>query len=301
MARLTDLALSRSEVDRAVERRSDPAWLEAAWRSPATRVLLVDGGQVPVGDDGSALVWVTPADVPSGERFLLGVDTDGVAQFAVHRSGAEVSAQRAGLRELAVQLSARDAGLVVHAVALANWHAMHRYCPRCGCPTEVAAAGAERRCVVDGSAHFPRTDPAVIVLVSDPDDRALLGRQRRWPEGRFSTLAGFVEPGEDAERAVVREVAEESGVGVADVEYLGSQPWPFPASLMLGFSARAVDGRDPVVDGVELSEARWFSREELTAALTNGSLVVPPRVSIARRLIEDWYGGPLPDAPEAWR
>jgi len=301
VARLTDLVLARSEVDRAVERRADDAWLAAAWAAPETQVLLVDHGQVPVADDGTSLAWCGPADVPSGERYLLGVDAAGIAHFAVHRSGVEVSEHRAGLRELGALLSARDAGLVVHAVALANWHATHRYCPRCGCPTQVAAAGAERRCVVDRSAHFPRTDPAVIVLVTDPDDRALLGRQRRWPEGRFSTLAGFVEPGEDAERAVVREVAEESGVVVGDVEYLGSQPWPFPASLMLGYRATAVDGREPVVDGWELSDARWFSRGSLVASIADGSLLLPPRVSIARRLVEHWFGAELPDAAEAWR
>ena len=140
----------------------------------------------------------------------------------------------------------------------------------------------------------------MIVLVTDPDDRALLGRGRRWGPGRFSTLAGFVEPGEDAERAVVREVAEESGVVVDDVEYLGSQPWPFPASLMLGFRARASDGRAPVVDGEELVEARWFSRTELAEAVADGAVVPPTGISIARRLIEQWYGRRLADGPAAW-
>ena len=134
----------------------------------------------------------------------------------------------------------------------------------------------------------------------DPDGRALLGRQARWSPGRFSTLAGFVEPGEDAERAVVREVAEESGVAVTATEYLGSQPWPFPASLMLGFLAWAADGGDPVVDGVELAEARWFAREEVVSGLADGSLVLPPQVSIARRLVEHWYGAPLADSVGDW-
>ncbi|HUW17213.1 MAG TPA: NAD(+) diphosphatase, partial [Actinomycetes bacterium] len=130
--------------------------------------------------------------------------------------------------------------------------------------------------------------------------RALLGRQARWSPGRFSTLAGFVEPGEDAERAVRREVAEESAVTVTSTEYLGSQPWPFPASLMLGYRAWAADGRDPVVDAVELTEARWFTRDEVLVGLGDGSLVLPPRVSIARRLVEHWYGGSLADAPGDW-
>jgi len=298
--RLTDLTLSRSGVDRAVDRREDQAWLAAAWEQDGTRVLLVDHGRAPVATEPPALVWCRPVDVVGGERYLLGVDPDGVAYFAAHGSLTPDPAQRSGLREVGALLSARDAGLLVHAVALANWHATHRYCPRCGSPTQVSAAGAERACPVDGSAHFPRTDPAVIVLVVDPDGRALLGRQARWSPGRFSTLAGFVEPGEDAERAVVREVAEESGVAVTDTEYLGSQPWPFPASLMLGFLAWAADGGDPVVDGVELAEARWFAREEVVSGLADGSLVLPPQVSIARRLVEHWYGAPLADPVGDW-
>lgn len=300
MVRLPELALSRAAVDRAVQRRHDGAWLAAAGQADTTRVLVVDDGRVPVGADGASLVWRRPGEVVGGERYLLGVDADGVAYFAAHRCATPPAEPTAGLREIGSVLPAGEAGLVVHAVALANWHASHRYCPRCGSPTLVAAAGAERRCVVDGSAHFPRTDPAVIVLVSDPNDRALLGRQRRWPTGRFSTLAGFVEPGEDGEHAVVREVAEESGVEVVDVEYLGSQPWPFPSSLMLGYRAVAADAREPVVDGVELAEAHWFSRGDLTDRLAAGTLVLPPPVSIARRLVEDWYGEPLPDSPAAW-
>lgn len=298
MVRLPELSLSRSAVDRAVHRRCDADWLAAAWQADTTRVLVVDDGRVPVTADG-ALAWRRPGDVVGGDRYLLGVG-DGVAYFAAHRSRTPVPERTAGLRELGCVLPAGEAGLVVHAVALANWHANHRYCPRCGSPTVVAAAGAERRCVVDESAHFPRTDPAVIVLVTDPDDRALLGRQRRWQPGRYSTLAGFVEPGEDGEHAVVREVAEESGVRVVDVEYLGSQPWPFPSSLMLGYRAAAADGSQPVVDGVELAEAHWFSRQQLVDGLAAGSLVLPPPVSIARRLVEDWYGRPLPDAQQPW-
>jgi NAD+ diphosphatase len=298
--RLTDLTLSRSGVDRSVDRRTDEHWLADVWQRPSTRVLLVDHGRAPVSGDPVALAWCQPSVVVGGERYLLGVDPEGVAYFAAHRSHTADPEERRGLREVASLLSARDAGLLVHAVALANWHSTHRYCPRCGSPTLVRAAGAERHCEVDGSSHFPRTDPAVIVLVTDPDDRALLGRQASWEPGRFSTLAGFVEPGEDAERALVREVAEESGVVVTATEYLGSQPWPFPASLMLGFLAHAEDGRDPVADGVELSEAYWFSREDVTRGVADGSLVLPPPVSIARRLVEHWFGGPVPVGPQPW-
>ncbi|MGH8867026.1 MAG: NAD(+) diphosphatase, partial [Actinomycetes bacterium] len=152
-----------------------------------------------------------------------------------------------------------------------------------------------RRCPADGSLHFPRTDPAVIMLVTDGGDRCLLGRQAKWPERRFSTLAGFVEPGESLEHAVAREVHEEAGLRVVSTDYVASQPWPFPASLMLGFTA-TVDGHDVRVDGEEIVEARWLTRAQLCEDFRTGELRLPPPVSIARRLIEGWYGDALPDA-----
>jgi NAD+ diphosphatase len=166
---------------------------------------------------------------------------------------------------------------------LGNWHASHRRCPRCGEATEVVDGGWVRRCPADGSDHFPRTDPAVIVLVHDGADRCLLGRQPTWPRGRYSTLAGFVEPGESLEQAVVREIREESSVTVGDVVYRGSQPWPFPASLMLGFEARVTDGTAAVGDD-ELEDVRWFSR----ADLRRGEPMLPPPASIAHWLITSW-------------
>ncbi len=182
---------------------------------------------------------------------------------------------------------------MVHAVALENWQRMHRFCSRCGERTVIAAAGHVRRCPACGAEHYPRTDPAVIMLVTDADDRALLGRQVHWPRGRFSTLAGFVEPGESIEQAVVREAGEEVGVEIGEVEYVASQPWPFPSSLMLGFVARATS-TEIRVDGEEIEEARWFSREELRAAFASGEVLPPSGISIAARLIELWYGEPLP-------
>jgi NAD+ diphosphatase len=298
---LDGLALARSTVDRAVHRRTDDAWLAEAWADPETRVLVVRDGQVPVehGDSGPALVWVSPAAAPEGERYLLGVDA--VAYFALAAAGTapDDSVPLAGLREVGALLDARDAGLVVEAIALANWHAAHGHCSRCGAPTVVTAAGHIRQCPRDGSEHFPRTDPAVIRAVVDAADRVLLGRQHVWPEGRFSTLAGFVEPGESLEQAVRREVMEEARVLVGsepgDVRYLGSQPWPFPSSLMVGFVARAVS-TEIETEGDELAEARWFSRMDLEAAVESGAVRLPPRVSIARRLIEHWYGRELTES-----
>lgn len=186
---------------------------------------------------------------------------------------------------------------MVTAIALDNWSRTHTRCPRCGGPTSFAEAGWSRRCVVDETSHFPRTDPAVIVLVIDRQDRALLGRQGRWEPGWMSTLAGFVESGESAEAALRREVLEEAGVrigdGGGDIAYLGSQPWPFPNSLMLGYHAWT-DDVDAVPDGEEIVEVRWYSREEMRAACESGELLLPPQVSIARKLIERWYGTTLP-------
>lgn len=301
-ALLTELSLARATVDRAAHHRTEPGWLAARWEDPATRVLLVHDGLTPIGvddDGGVRLALVPPSEVPEGdlvERMLLGVDEDGVAYVAARAMeavGGPAGATWAGLREVGARLDARDAGLLVAAVALDNWHAAHARCARCGAPTAVTAGGWVRRCPDDGSEHYPRTDPAVIMLVRDPDDRALLGRQGRWPEGWFSTLAGFVEPGESAEAAVRREVLEESGVRVGEVAYLGSQPWPFPSSLMLGYHGWT-DDRQVRADGEELAEARFFSRAELADACAAGEVRLPPPVSIARRLVERWYGAPLP-------
>jgi len=237
-------------------------------------------------------------DIDASEAIFLGVEGE-VAYFAVltedeslvTRTGPD--ANWADLRAIGADLGDTDAGLLVTAVALSHWHDAHPRCARCGAPTTMVHGGWVRRCPEDGSEHYPRTDPAVIMLVRDGDDRALLGRQARWPSGWFSTLAGFVEPGESAEDAVRREVQEESGVSVGEVAYLGSQPWPFPASLMLGYHARAVR-TEIEVDGEEIAQARWFSREELVAECRAGTVRLPPDISIARRLIERWYGAELP-------
>ena len=199
----------------------------------------------------------------------------------------------AALREAGADLPARDAGLATMAVALDEWHARHPRCPRCGAPTVPVQAGWVRVCTADGSEHYPRTDPAIIVAVVDDEDRVLLGHNAAWPQGRFSTLAGFVEAGESAEHAVAREVAEETAVVVDRVDYRGSQPWPFPASLMLAYRGHAATTA-VTVDGHEVTDARWFTRNELAAATASGDVLLPMRTSVAYALITDWFGSPLP-------
>ncbi|SOD60985.1 NAD+ diphosphatase [Streptomyces zhaozhouensis] len=288
-------------IDRDSGHRLDEAWLGAAWSHPSTRVFVVSGGQALIEEspDGrTELVMMPSFDAPLTEahRYFLGTDEEGVRYFALQKDALpgrmDDAARPAGLREAAALLSDRDSELMVHAVALENWQRLHRFCSRCGERTVIAAAGHVRRCQACGAEHYPRTDPAVIMLVLDDDDRALLGRQLHWPKGRFSTLAGFVEPGESIERAVVREVAEEVGVTVGEVTYQASQPWPFPSSLMLGFVARATT-TEVTVDGEEIEEARWFSRDDLREAMESGEVLAPSGVSIASRLVEQWYGKPL--------
>jgi len=303
------LALSRSTIDRATMRRADGAWVEAAWADPRTRVLVVSDSQALVrfADGRPELVFISSAEAPAGTRFLLGVDTDDVAYFGVTVPGGvsgvrsdEDDVQPMSLRQAGALLSDRDAGLMTHAVALANWHDTHTHCPRDGTPTVPAPAGHLTTCPTDGSEHFPRLDPAVIMLVTDPDDRCLLARNALWPKGRMSVLAGFVEPGESAEHAVAREVFEETAITVGHIRYLGSQPWPMPRSLMLGFQAAAPAGQRITVDAEEIGEARWFTRAEMLAAIDSGELALAPTSSIARRLIEFWYGGELPDGQGSW-
>lgn len=287
--------------ERGVDRRNDEGWLAAAWDDAGSRSLIVVGSEVQVDPASGAPRWLPTAQVPAGERYLLGVDADGVARFAVRADIELKDVAAKGLRELAATASADDTAWLCHAVALAQWHGTHTHCPRCGSRTHLSAAGAERRCPQDGSAHFPRVDPAVIVLVTDARDRALLGRQGSWPAGRFSTLAGFVEPGESAEQAVRREVAEEAGVVVGEVKLLATQPWPFPSSLMIAAAAVVQGTLDPHPDGDELAEARWFSREELAGSVASGDVVVPGSISISRWLIDRWFGGDLPDDGAGWR
>jgi NADH pyrophosphatase NudC (nudix superfamily) len=305
---LGSLPLSRADSDRDGEVRTSEGLLDRLWDAEDTRVLTLVGGKAPVTAD--ALLLLAPSEVQRPELLVyLGRINEGAADAGAavvlavlpDESASITPAQGwLGLREIAASLDARDAGLFVEAAAIANWHATHTHCPRCGTPTHVRDAGWVRQCPNDGSQHYPRTDAAIIVSVVDDDDRLLLGSAVAWPEDRYSTLAGFVEPGESLEAAVIREVGEESGIEVQSPEYLGSQPWPFPASLMLGFTARAVT-TDAVPDREEMRSLRWFTREQLFAEVRDGTIAVAGGVSIARALIERWYGGPLDEEPSEAR
>lgn len=290
---LPALALSRGTIDRAGHHRPDAEWLNARWKDDSSRAFLVSDGRVAVEGDPPRLALIAPSElgaVDPQQRWFLGLDADDTAVFAV--PGDLSDGRAANLREVGALLSDRDSGMMTTAVALEAWHSRHTHCPRCGAPTVIADGGMVRRCSTDQSLHHPRVDPAVIMTVVDDDDRLLLGHQARWPARRFSTLAGFVEPGESLEQAVAREVHEETNVIVDAATYVGSQPWPFPNSLMLGFHAHAAT-TDITVDEVEITQAAWFTRAELATAVGSGDIRLPPVVSIARRLIERWHGTTL--------
>jgi NAD+ diphosphatase len=294
-------------LDRAAEHRSDPDWLAAQAADPGARAVVAgDAGIHVIGDDEPRLALVPLAPLAHSEPLLLGLDGAGPV-FAVDADGRSNGTPRPtigagpwdggdggrgarpiGLRAAAAALPPADAGLAAHASALLNWHRRHRYCAVCGATTSVAEGGIVRVCDRCATQHHPRTDPVVIMLVTD-GDRVLLGRQPTWPEGRYSALAGFVEPGESLEEAVAREVREEAGVEVGPPEYVASQPWPFPTSLMLGFTAPWRAGTPRRIDA-ELEDVRWFERAEVAAAVAGGDspLGVPPRFAIARRLLEHW-------------
>lgn len=290
--------LARVTYDRAAHHRGDAAWLAEAW--PKARVVAVSPKSA-TPTDGDRLVLRDPSTIPDdAPRRFLGVIYD-VPYFAATVEPDEDDTW-ATLREFGAVADDLEVALVASAIALEQWHQRHTHCPICGAPSVESQAGWTRTCTADGTLHFPRTDPAVIMLVHDGEDLALLGRGPQWDPGRFSTLAGFVEPGETLEAAVAREVHEEVGIEITDIRYVASQPWPFPASLMLGFTAELVGEPELHLDPVEMAEAGWFTRAEVRAArdwtdgLDDAPLpddgprlrAIPPHFSISRYLIERW-------------
>jgi NAD+ diphosphatase len=284
-------------IDRRAEEREDPHWAAAAQADPATLYLVGQGtAQLLHLEPEPHIAFVTNgapllAAVPPGNLALLGWFRGARCLLAELPPGAApefpAGTKLEELRPLTAVLPAQEAGLLAYARALSIWRARHRYCGACGAVTVPTRAGHCLVCTNAACAHefFPRIDPAIIVLVSD-GERALLGRQASWPARRYSTIAGFVEPGESLEDAVRREVLEETGVEVSAVRYHSSQPWPFPSSVMLGFRAHAAAG-SPVRSGGELEDARWFTRAQLAA----GEALAPPSQSISWRLIESWLKG----------
>jgi len=292
-------------LDRAAHLRKDEAWLAARLTHPSSRFVPVWRGQNLIAGGASAeprAVLLTrdalAAVAAESETVLLGVHEDR-AYFACDLSPletpqeairAELAAEFVDLRRVGPLLPRGEGSLLAFARGLAYWHSRHRFCGVCGSPTKPEEAGHVRRCTNEdcNAPHFPRTDPAVIMLVHD-GERCLLGRQKTWPQGMHSTLAGFVEPGESLEEAVAREVFEETKVTLDRITYHSSQPWPFPASLMLGFHASA---RSTVieVDHSELEDARWYEKSWLLTHQDDEQFRLPRRDSIARRLLEDWLG-----------
>jgi len=266
-------------LDRAGDRRGDDEWVAAQLADPAARAVVAGTGGVHVAGGRLALV---PLAELGGEPLLLGLGEDGPVFAAEAANGSLM-----GLREAAATLPRADGGLAAYAAALLNWHRRHRFCANCGHPTEVREAGHVRSCPNCGAEHHPRTDPVVIMLVLRGEE-VLLGRQPSWPPGRYSALAGFVEPGESLEEAVAREVREEARVEIGTPRYVSSQPWPFPSSLMLGFVAPWSSG-EPVIGDDELEDVRWFNRKAVQEAVEGrGELQLPPPLAIARRLVDGW-------------
>jgi NAD+ diphosphatase len=309
MDRYRRLPLSRAALDRDAAGRSVPGFIDDQWANEATRVVAIWRGEVLcVTGERLALRLLSPKDIPDfGTRIYLGKtlsDGDDRLPQGTVIVGAMLSDSQA--RELEPDitrwvsgrtsghaLGPRDAGLLVEALALSNWHRTHQFSPETGHPNRPGQSGWVLVDEVTGKEIYPRTDAAIIVLVTDSSDRIVLGSNAMWEAQRYSLLAGFVEPGESLEAAVMREVFEESGLVIKNPVYWGSQPWPFPASLMVGFRAELDEKASGPLrpDGQEIVDLRWFSREELAAE--SAGIVLPGPTSIARQMIEDWFGRPM--------
>ena len=292
-----------AEVDRAAHLRQDEGYLKTSWQN--AQVLQFQDEKYLSNDNQLQFVAGKElGDYQPQSDYFLGVDYVENAQpnssserkiathyFVRNYVNEELKVENLRtLREIGAFLSPRDIGLSVHAQGLANWHKKHPRCSQCGAATTVISGGSVRKCLIDESEHYPRTDSAIIVLVKDDQDRILLGRQKVWPKNRFSTFAGFVEPGESFEHCVVREVAEEAGINLTKINYLGSQPWPFPSSLMIAFEAVTDNPSAARPDGDEIEEIRWFSRAEMKQAILDATLILPLEISVARQMINGWYG-----------
>lgn len=306
------LPLSRSAVDRDYLSRAKPGLIDELRSDPSTRVLLLSRGHALLASTEPFELALVPIDsVPSSDTVVyLGRIAEGdlmgspvLAAVLAEEEADRIEGDRlrwGDLRKIGAELGALDAGLFTQALAITNFHASHAFSPRTGQTTVLAQGGWVRHPAgheeeAGGQHIFPRTDPAIIVGVVDGEDRLLLGANSLWGGDRYSVLAGFVEPGESFEAAVVREVREEAGIEVIEPQYLGSQPWPFPASIMIGFLARlAPDSPAAAPDGEEIIDLRWFTRHDLSDGVR--TIGIPGRASIARAIIEHWFGGPL-DAP----
>ena len=273
-------------LDRADPLRADPDAIARLRERDDARCLSWDNGAPQVDTEGR-LLW---QDVSDDTPLFLGLE-DGAPRFSILPDGTAPIDARAHFALLAM-LDPAQAPIFAAALSLANWHRRHGFCSVCGKPTVPNRGGWSRECAACGNEHYPRVDPVVIML-AEHDDRLLLGRQPHYPPGRYSALAGFVEPGETIEAAVARELKEEAGIEVSDIRYLASQPWPFPSSLMIGARSRA-RGDSLSIDRTELDDARWFSRDEVRAALAgkdDAHFQAPPRSAIARTLLEAWVDG----------
>jgi len=317
MSQTLHLPLAQSAIDRDYLSRYRPELFDELWANPKTRILVLFEGKTLLTGTAEnpepALRLLAVDQVPSAQlRAYLGTSLHDsknepagspiVLAVLSKNSAAQLEANELAwhnLRRTGGGLDARDSGLYAQALALANWHETHQHCPQCGTPTVIEQAGWVRRCFKDDREIFPRTDPAIICSVIDQQDRILLGSQGIWEENRWSVLAGFVEPGESLNATVKREMFEEAGIHVINPEFLGSQAWPFPYSLMLGFRAE-IDPKhahvDEVPDGIEIEKLRWFTRAEIE--IEAPKMLLPSRISIARAMIEHWYGGELVSATE---
>jgi len=290
-----------SRMDRASHLRTNANTLDQLWAK--AKIVHFSAGRLAISADATQLNFltadrvkdlITSGNFKSGERYFLGLDQlTNEPYFAWNSPHLDHDTDVAPvgyttLREIGGDLDEMQMEVALHTVALSNWHNTHPHCARCGATTSVSLGGAVRTCDSDKSEHYPRTDCAVIVLVRDSQDRILLGRQAIWPEGRFSCFAGFLEPGETFEQCVQREVLEESGVQVREINYLGSQPWPFPASIMISFEAITDSPDIARPDGEEIVDIKWLTRADLNAQVAAGTLSLPPTMSVSRKMIDRW-------------